>query len=72
VKRDRGFESQQKQSQSTAAHQQKEIEALTAALKAQAAQIRNVSDQLRTQVFAPRVVANSEKAYDNFQETMRP
>ena len=38
----KGFESQQKQSQTTAAQQQKEIEALTAALKAQATQIQKV------------------------------
>ena len=44
--------------QSTNAEQQKEIQALTAALKAQAAQIQKVSDQLRTQAPAPRVVAN--------------
>jgi len=41
-----------------AAEQQKEIEALAANLKAQAAQIQKVSDQLRTQAQAPRVVAN--------------
>ena len=34
------------------------LQALTAALKAQAAQIQKVSDQLRTQAPAPRVVAN--------------
>jgi hypothetical protein len=48
--------------EATVAAQQKgfesKIEALTAALKAQAAQIQNVSDQLRTQALAPRVVAN--------------
>ena len=54
----RSFESQQKQSQATAAEQQKEIQALTAALKVQAAQIQMVSDQLATQAQAPRVVAN--------------
>ena len=43
---------------SVMAQQQKDIAALTAALKAQAAQIQKVSDQLRTQVFAARVVAN--------------
>ena len=32
---------------------------LTATLKAQAAQIQKVSDQIRTQAFAPRVVANN-------------
>ena len=42
--RQKGFESQ--------------IAALTAALKAQAAQIQKVNDQLRTQASAPRVVAN--------------
>jgi Chaperone of endosialidase len=35
-----------------------QIAALTAALKAQAAQIQTVNDQLRAQAFAPRVVAN--------------
>jgi septal ring factor EnvC (AmiA/AmiB activator) len=40
------------------AQQQKEIQTLTAALKAQAVQIQNVSDQIRTQALAPRVVAN--------------
>jgi uncharacterized coiled-coil protein SlyX len=44
--------------QSTVAQQQKDIAALTAALKAQAEQIQKVSDQLRTQAPAPRVVAN--------------
>ena len=46
------------QQQSTNAEQQKEIQALAAALKAQAAEIKKVSDQLRTQAPAPRVVAN--------------
>ena len=41
------------------AQQEKEIQALTAALKAQAAQIQKVSDQLRAQASAPRVVANN-------------
>ena len=41
------------------AQQQKEIQALTEALKAQAAQIQKVSDQLRTRSQAPRVVANN-------------
>ena len=36
-----------------------QIAALTAALKAQAAQIQNVSDQLKTEAVAPRVVANN-------------
>ena len=34
------------------------LQALTAALKAQAAQVQRVSDQIRTQASAPRVVAN--------------
>ena len=42
--------------EATIAQQQKNIEALTAALKTQATQIQEVSDQLKTQ--APRVVAN--------------
>jgi hypothetical protein len=44
---------------SAVAQQQKDIAALTAALKAQAAQIQKVSDQLRTQAQAPLVVANN-------------
>jgi septal ring factor EnvC (AmiA/AmiB activator) len=40
------------------AQQQKEIQDLSASLKAQAAQIQKVSDQLRTEASAPRVVAN--------------
>ncbi len=43
----------------TIERQQAEIEALTAALQAQAAQIRKVSDQLSRQALAPRVVANN-------------
>jgi hypothetical protein len=41
------------------AQQQEEIQALTAAFKAQAAQIQKVSDQLRTQALAPRVAVNN-------------
>ena len=48
---------------SSLAQQQKDfksqIAALTATLKAQAAQIQKVSDQLTTQAPAPRVVANN-------------
>jgi hypothetical protein len=44
--------------EAAAAQQQQEIAALTAALKAQAAQIQKVSDQLGTQAPVPRVVAN--------------
>ena len=40
------------------AQQQEEIQALTATVKAQAAQIQKVSDQLRTEAVAPRLVAN--------------
>jgi len=42
----------------TAGQQQKEIETLTATLKAQTAQIQKVSDELGAQAPAPRVVAN--------------
>ena len=49
---------QQKAFQATAARQQEEIEALTAALKAQAAQIQKVSDQLELSKAAPRVVVD--------------
>jgi len=52
------LEAQAAEQQSTNAEQQKAIEALTAAVKAQAAQFQKVSDQLRAQVPAPRVVAN--------------
>jgi len=44
--------------EATVAEQQKEIQALTAALKAQAAQLQKVSDQLATEAHTPRVVAN--------------
>ena len=52
------LEAQAAEQQSTNAEQQKAIEALTAAVKAQAAQIQKVSDQLRAQASVPRVVAN--------------
>ena len=42
----------------TVAEQQKEIASLTATLKAQAAQIQKVSDELEVSKAAPRVVAN--------------
>ena len=45
--------------QATNSEQQKEIEALRSALKAQAAQIQKVSDQLNTQAPPPRVVADN-------------
>jgi len=54
----KGFEAQQKKSQTTAQEQQQEIAALTAALKEQAVQIQKVSDQLKTPAPAPRMVAN--------------
>jgi hypothetical protein len=47
------------QLKSAVAQQQNQIKALTAALKAQAAQIQKVSDQLGAQAPAPRVVANN-------------
>jgi uncharacterized coiled-coil protein SlyX len=43
----------------TVAQQQAQIETLAAALKAQAAQIQKVSDQLMALAPAPRVVANN-------------
>jgi len=48
----------EKDARARAAKQQSEIDSLAAALKAQAAQIQKVSDQLKTQAPAPRVVAN--------------
>jgi hypothetical protein len=49
---------QKKDFERAIAQQQKKIEALTATLKAQAAQIQKVSDQLTEQSLAPRVVTN--------------
>ena len=49
---------QQKESQSIATRQQKEIEALAATVKEQASQIQKVSAQLELQKAAPRDVAN--------------
>jgi len=51
---------QQKEFRTTVEQQKKEITALTAALKAQAAQIQKVSDQLRTAKPAPLLVSNQE------------
>jgi hypothetical protein len=50
---------QRKDFQSAIAQQQGQINALTAALKAQSAQIQEVSDQLKTQAPVSRVVANN-------------
>jgi hypothetical protein len=50
---------QQKDFQSAIAEQRRANEALTATLKAQAAQIQKVSDHLRTQAPVSRVVANN-------------
>ena len=50
---------QQKDFQSAIAEQRRANEALTATVKAQAAQIQKVSDQLTTQAPVPRVVANN-------------
>jgi septal ring factor EnvC (AmiA/AmiB activator) len=49
---------QKKDSQSTATQQQKEIQALTASLKEQAAQIHKVSAQLEVSKPAPQTVSN--------------
>jgi len=51
---------QQKELRTTVEQQQKEITALTAALKAQAAQIQNVSEQVRTAKPAARLASNQE------------
>jgi hypothetical protein len=50
---------QQKNFQATASRQQKEIEALTATVKEQAAQIQKVSDQLELSRPAPQTVLNN-------------
>jgi uncharacterized coiled-coil protein SlyX len=45
--------------EATVAHQRKEMEALTASLKEQAAQIQKVSAQLELNKPAPQLVANN-------------
>ncbi len=55
----KGFELQQKQSQASVAQQHEEIEALTAALKEQAAQIQKVNARLAADKSGPRVVVNN-------------
>ncbi len=60
TRRQQELEATVAQQQSTKAEQQKEIENLTAALKAQAAQIQKVSDQLAAERPAPRIVANNQ------------
>jgi hypothetical protein len=47
-------------SQSIAAQQQKEIQALTAMLKEQASQIQKVSTQLELQKAAPQTALNNQ------------
>ena len=59
AKQDQTITQQRKEFQATVERQQKDIIALTAALKAQSAQIQKVSEQLTTQAIAPRVVANN-------------
>jgi len=56
----KGFESQQKQSQATAAQQQKEIAALTATVKEQASQIQKVSAQLQLSKSAPQTLVDNQ------------
>jgi septal ring factor EnvC (AmiA/AmiB activator) len=51
---------QQKDSQSTAAQQQREIKALTASLKEQALQIQKVSAQLEVSKPTPQMVLNNQ------------
>ena len=48
----------------TAAQQQKEIQTLTASVKAQAAQIQKVSDKLELSKSAPRTVSNDRSSKD--------
>ena len=59
AKQNQTIAQQQKELRAIVEQQRKEIEALTAALKAQAAQIRKVSDLLGTQTLFPRVVTNN-------------
>jgi len=51
---------QQKDFQSTAARQQKEIKALSAGLKEQASQIQKVSAQLKVTKPVPQIVLNNQ------------
>jgi hypothetical protein len=51
---------QRKDSAATAARQQREIEALTAMVKAQATQIQKVSAELELSKAAPRTVLNDQ------------
>ena len=59
VKQEATIAQQQKDFQATASRQQKEIEALTATVKEQAAQIQKVSDQLELSRPAPQTVLNN-------------
>ena len=58
TRKDEGQEATNRELKSAIAQQQKQIQALTEAMKAQAAQIQKVNDQLKTQV-TPRVVVNN-------------
>jgi hypothetical protein len=51
---------QQKDAQSTAVQQQKEIKALTASLKEQASQIQKVSDKVEMSRPVPQMVGNNQ------------
>ena len=46
--------------EATVAHQRREMVALTASLKEQAAQIQKVSDQLEVSKAAPQIVVNNQ------------
>ena len=58
AKQDQTIAQQRKEFRATVEEQQTQIAVLTAAFKAQAAQIQKVSDQLKTRTQTPRVVAN--------------
>ena len=60
AKQDRTIAQQQKEFREAVEQQQKDIAALTAALKAQAAKIQKVSDHLTATKPAPRLASNQE------------
>jgi anion-transporting ArsA/GET3 family ATPase len=60
LKEHRKVEELKKDFQATAAQQQKEIQALTARLEEQAAQIQKVSAQVEVNKTAPQIVLNKQ------------
>jgi len=61
LKEHRKVEELKKDFQATVAQQQKEIQALTARLEEQAAQIQKVSAELEVNKTAPKIVLNNQQ-----------